>query len=221
MADAYRRSGRGGAGNFHSQKDLVDEASKPEPKVRSPCQSRVVPRNVTPASDLEAQKSQAQAQAQAQTPSADDAADVPTQTGPQVASTGESSGSNSGNSSSPSARPQAYTRSGRGGAGNMVDPAAIPQDPNPNPTATPSDATTQPQPARSGHSGRGGAGNWAAGGEAQTQEEGVYDAEQERKRREALDAHILQDIRDSLPQPPKIHYMHGPGRGRKPDLSPG
>ena len=38
--------------------------------------------------------------------------------------------------------------------------------------------------------------------------------------REALDAHILQDIRDSLPQPPKIHYMHGEGRGRKPDLVP-
>ncbi|KAI1374537.1 hypothetical protein F4677DRAFT_160370 [Hypoxylon crocopeplum] len=198
MADVYRRSGRGGAGNFYSQKD-IDEVTQAEPK------------------DLEAQKPQ---------PPDDyptDPADVP----PDVAPTTTSS--TGGGSSA-----QTYARTGRGGAGNFVDPTSAPSSSTAAPPTTTTTTTTSPSvpnsptsttpnpqpqqqqvpppPSRNMHSGRGGAGNWT------TTAEGVYDPEQERKRREALDAHILQDIRDSLPQPPKIHYMHGPGRGRKPDL---
>ncbi|KAI4865881.1 hypothetical protein F4820DRAFT_277723 [Hypoxylon rubiginosum] len=190
MADVYRRTGRGGAGNFYSQKD-VEEATKAADSSK----------------DLEAQK-------QHQQPPADeiptDPADPPSQH-----TTTTTSDSNNG----------AYARTGRGGAGNFVDPvtaaASSPSSPpaSPSSTATPAPATV----ARSGLSGRGGAGNWTTvPGEGEDGGGGgaVYDPEQERKRREALDAHILQDIRDSLPQPPRIHYMHGPGRGRKPDLSP-
>ncbi|KAI1402218.1 hypothetical protein F4819DRAFT_455447 [Hypoxylon fuscum] len=184
MADVYHRSGRGGAGNFYSQKD-IEEATKA----------------ATKSEDLEAQKP---APAD-DTPT--DPADPPSQTA--TASTGT------------------YARTGRGGAGNFVDPASVPTSTSPppppgSPTSS-ANASTKPQPpapARTGLSGRGGAGNWSAADQDAKGEGEVYDPEQERKRREALDAGILKDIRDSLPQPPKIHYMHGPGRGRKPDLMP-
>ncbi|KAI2624039.1 hypothetical protein GGS26DRAFT_593558 [Hypomontagnella submonticulosa] len=188
MADVYRRSGRGGAGNFYSQKE-IDETMKRKSE------------------DLEAQKSQ---QVPADEPPSDPA-DVPAQS-PQIASA-ISSGAGA------SAGVKTYARSGRGGAGNFVDPTNVVQGPaSPTPTSPTAGAPKQHQPSRSaGLSGRGGAGNWT---EQKGGEGAPYDAEQERKRREALDAHILQDIRDSLPQPPKIHYMHGEGRGRKPDLLP-
>lgn len=203
MADVYRRSGRGGAGNFYSQKD-VEEATRGKHE------------------DLEAQRPQ---------PLADDEplnnpADVSSQIAAPMISTNADNGSGNGT--------RVYSRSGRGGAGNFVDvPFSTSTDLTPNPTtptptvapssspsSSPNTSKTQSYtlpiqlPARSGLSGRGGAGNWVS-----TDPETAYDPEQERKRREALDAHILQDIRESLPQPPKIHYMHGPGRGRKPDLA--
>ncbi|KAI1213226.1 uncharacterized protein F4807DRAFT_410201 [Annulohypoxylon truncatum] len=193
MADVYRRSGRGGAGNFYSQKD-IEEATKGKPE------------------DLEAQKPQHLVDDEP----LNDPADVPAQAAPPIASTNTANGSGNGT--------RTYARSGRGGAGNFVDvPPSISATTDASTTSAPSSpgsststpnpqSSTQP-PARSGLSGRGGAGNWVT-----TDPETAYDPEQERKRREALDAHILQDIRESLPQPPKIHYMHGPGRGRKPDL---
>ncbi|KAI1458340.1 hypothetical protein F4805DRAFT_145993 [Annulohypoxylon moriforme] len=196
MADVYRRSGRGGAGNFYSQKD-IEEVTKGKSE------------------DLEAQKLQ-------HLPDDEplgDPADVPAQATPPVTNSTSGDGT------------RTYARSGRGGAGNFVDVPPSASSISPNPTATIDTSTvsapsspnssinaSHPQayaqpPARSGLSGRGGAGNWVS-----TDSDTAYDPEQERKRREALDAHILQDIRESLPQPPKIHYMHGPGRGRKPDL---
>ncbi|KAI1413697.1 hypothetical protein F5Y13DRAFT_160883 [Hypoxylon sp. FL1857] len=188
MADVYRRSGRGGAGNFYSQKDIEEVTKKAaaEPK------------------DLEAQNPHHLPDDEPPT----DPADVPPQTASQIASA-TSSG--------------AYARSGRGGAGNFVDPASILEGPTLPPSSTTTTAASRPQqppPAapRSGLSGRGGAGNWTS-----TEGEGkgeVYDPEQEHKRRAALDADILKGIRESLPQPPKIHYMHGPGRGRKPETLP-
>ncbi|KAI0122262.1 hypothetical protein F4814DRAFT_408119 [Daldinia grandis] len=191
MADTvYRRSGRGGAGNFYSQQD-IEEATKRKSE------------------DLEAQKSQPLADDEPLT----DPADGPAQpvAAPIVGPT--TSGA------------RTYVRSGRGGVGNFVD-VPSPSIATMAPTAGSTTHTSNPQdqsdsqspptsPRRGGAlSGRGGAGNWTSEhGEGEP-----YDQEQERKRREALDAHILEDIRDSLPQPPKIHYMHGPGRGRKPDL---
>ncbi|KAI1267422.1 hypothetical protein F5Y18DRAFT_337501 [Xylariaceae sp. FL1019] len=102
-----------------------------------------------------------------------------------------------------------YARSGRGGAGNFTSTSTLP---------TSSPATSSPAPqaapaARPAHTGRGGAGNWASG-----ESEGVQraKAEQEAKRKAALDAGIVQEIRDSLPPPPRIHHLHAPGRGRRP-----
>ncbi|KAI0841519.1 hypothetical protein F5Y06DRAFT_192485 [Hypoxylon sp. FL0890] len=177
MADVYRRSGRGGAGNFYSQKDIEEVTKK-----------------IAGSKDLEAQKPQHSPDDEPPT----DPADVPAQTAQQIASA-TSSGT--------------YARSGRGGAGNFVDPAIIPS------SIAAASGPQQPPPTapRSGLSGRGGAGNWTSTEESK---EEVYDPVQEHKRREALDAGILKDIRESLPQPPKIHYMHGPGRGRKPETLP-
>ncbi|KAI1144461.1 hypothetical protein F5Y05DRAFT_28051 [Hypoxylon sp. FL0543] len=197
MADIYRRSGRGGAGNFFSQKDIEAAATK----------------KAAGSQDLEAQNPQ-------HTPADDDEpptdpADVPAQTtARQIASAASSGG---------------YARTGRGGAGNFVDPASIPSSAaEATATAPPSSnpANNGPSPhqqlpvataPRSGLSGRGGAGNWE---ESKGEGEAFYDPAQEHKRREALDAGILQDIRESLPPPPRIHYMHGPGRGRKPETLP-
>ncbi|KAI1762486.1 hypothetical protein GGR53DRAFT_416027 [Hypoxylon sp. FL1150] len=188
MTDVYRRTGRGGAGNFYSQKDIAE---------------------VTKAADSDSSKD-----LEAQTrPPADEIPTDPADPSAHVASA--------------STQPGAYARTGRGGAGNFVDPATAVVAPTS--TSPPHTSPTAPAPAiatvaRSGLAGRGGAGNWTTvPGEGRGQgedDEGAYDPEQERKRREALDAHILKDIRDSLPQPPKIHYMHGPGRGRKPEPSP-
>ncbi|KAI1659556.1 hypothetical protein F4813DRAFT_336747 [Daldinia decipiens] len=192
MADTvYRRSGRGGAGNFYSQKDIEEATGRKS-------------------EDLEAQKSLPLADDEPLT----DPADGPAQhvAAPIVGST------------------TCGVRTGRGGAGNFVDVPLLSSSSSIATTAPTTTASTahasnpqdQPHPQspptsprRGGAlSGRGGAGNWTS----EHGESEPYDQEQERKRREALDAHILQDIRDSLPQPPKIHYMHGPGRGRKPDL---
>ncbi|OTA91551.1 hypothetical protein M434DRAFT_397077 [Hypoxylon sp. CO27-5] len=187
MADVYRRSGRGGAGNFYSQKD-IEEVTKKAAESKDP----------------EAQNPQHFPDDEPPT----DPADVPSQTASQFVSAASSG---------------TYARSGRGGAGNFVDPAGISEG-SALPTSSSTTTTAvsrphQPPPTnpRSGLSGRGGAGNWTSTEE--TKEE-VYDPEQEHKRREALDANILKDIRESLPQPPKIHYMHGPGRGRKPETLP-
>ncbi|KAI1808607.1 hypothetical protein F4811DRAFT_499993 [Daldinia bambusicola] len=178
MSDAvYRRSGRGGAGNFYSQKDIEEVAKRKS-------------------QDLEAQKPQPFADDEPLT----DPADGPAQPAATPAISSTSNGT------------RTYARAGRGGAGNFVDvPSSSVATVTPPSTSAAQDQAHIQQPR---HSGRGGAGNWTsehAGSEP-------HDQEEERKRREALDAHILEDIRDSLPQPPKIHYMHGPGRGRKPDL---
>ncbi|KAI1098984.1 hypothetical protein F4804DRAFT_100074 [Jackrogersella minutella] len=179
MADVYRRSGRGGAGNFYSQKE-IEEARTGK------------------AEDLEAQKSQ-------HLPDDEplpDPADVPAQP-----TTPSADGS------------RTYARSGRGGAGNFID-VPLSSTNTAAPSSPPGHQQPPPSTARNGHSGRGGAGNWTSPENEEGEGEGAYDPAQERRRREALDAHILEDIRESLPQPPKIHYMHGPGRGRKPDLLP-
>ncbi|KAL7627057.1 hypothetical protein AAE478_003833 [Parahypoxylon ruwenzoriense] len=194
----YARSGRGGAGNFYTRQEIAAATKK-----------------AAKHEDLEAQHGQP-------LPSDNDdnlttdPADAPLQRSTTTASTASSTGDT-----------KTYARSGRGGAGNFfVDSSMLPSPPSPS-----SPKPSPPRPPRTqirsaGLTGRGGAGNWTAtaqqqgedGGEGGEEEE--YDPEQERRRRAALDAHILEDIRDSLPQPPRIHYMHGPGRGRKPDMLP-
>ncbi|KAI0143538.1 hypothetical protein GGR57DRAFT_348757 [Xylariaceae sp. FL1272] len=163
MSDAMYRTGRGGAGNFYSQKDVVDAATKETTE------------------DIEAQKPISQ--------SRDDTGTTPSSSTPTSAT--------------------GYARSGRGGAGNFTSTSTLP-------TTSPatSSALKAAPAARPTHTGRGGAGNWASGESEEVQR---AKAEQEAKRKAALDAGIVQEIRDSLPPPPRIHHLHAPGRGRRPD----
>ncbi|KAI1340527.1 hypothetical protein F5Y15DRAFT_42149 [Xylariaceae sp. FL0016] len=182
MGDVYRRSGRGGAGNFYSSKD-IDEINRAK------------------ADDLEAQKP----------PPADD-----TPTDPASAPSLPSRTSSLTPAAKTTTDPPAYARSGRGGAGNFIDPLS----------AHPVSATSSslPKPSARPFSGRGGAGNFTPTGDAAkdgADGDKVYDPEQEAKRKQALDADIFRDVRENLPQPPKIHYMHGPGRGRKDEVTDG
>ncbi|CAJ2510004.1 Uu.00g059040.m01.CDS01 [Anthostomella pinea] len=205
MADVYRRSGRGGAGNFYSQKDIDDVVNRAGPEDDLEAQKASLPIDDTPTDP-------ADAPAPAPAP-------APTPTAPQ--------------SQPQSQTPYPYARSGRGGAGNFIDTTVLPplttgttnplsmHPVSPSPNSTPNSTTTSTStstptltaPARSVYSGRGGAGNWTSSGDSGE----VYDAEQERRRKQALDGDILRDIRENLPLPPRIHYTHGPGRGRRPE----
>ncbi|KAI0969212.1 hypothetical protein F4678DRAFT_167953 [Xylaria arbuscula] len=165
MGDAYLRTGRGGAGNFYSQKDVEDAAKRDRTE------------------DIEAQKPPGQQDSTSTAPS------------PQPQTT----------------TPGAYARSGRGGAGNFVTPSSSSSD-----QQQPPSPPVQQQPSSSAkHSGRGGAGNWADDGESE--EARLAKAEQEQRRKEALDAGIVQEIRDSLPLPRRTYHLHEPGRGRRSD----
>ncbi|KAI0907961.1 hypothetical protein F4823DRAFT_564292 [Ustulina deusta] len=174
MGDAYLRTGRGGAGNFYSQKDVEAVATKDGTE------------------DLEAQKLPAHQ---------DTAGTSPRTTPPASVATG------------------AYARSGRGGAGNFVVPSsALPSTASSPPSSPPPSKSAQPPPGPSSsrYSGRGGAGNWAA---ADGESEGARRAkdDQDQRRKAALDAGIVQEIRASLPQPPRTYHLHEPGRGRRPE----
>ncbi|KAI0128853.1 hypothetical protein BJ170DRAFT_682641 [Xylariales sp. AK1849] len=188
MADAYRKVGRGGAGNFYSQKD-IDEAAKP-----------------SGSTDLEAQKPAA-----ADEPPSDPA--EPPAEGPPSTST--STSTTGAASSTP-----VYSRTGRGGAGNFVDPltassANIQSHSKPHPATVHSVGNQSFAPGstergpRAGLSGRGGAGNWT-GDESQK----VFDEEQERKRKAALDAKVFDDVKAGLQEPGRAHTRVHPHRGR-------
>ncbi|KAI1854599.1 hypothetical protein JX266_000717 [Neoarthrinium moseri] len=197
MADAYRKVGRGGAGNFYSKQDIEQAAKSTSP------------------SDLEAQKP---------APPADEPPSDPAQPpapGP------------------PSSSTPAYARTGRGGAGNYVDsstaaaasagissqaqarPATVhttgnqsfaqPTTGSGNTTAGgPVFSTSTERPPRTGGglTGRGGAGNWTA-----DESQRVFDEEQDRKRREALDAKVFDDVRAGLQEPGRAHTRVHPHRG--------
>jgi hypothetical protein len=200
--DAYRKVGRGGAGNFYSQKD-IDEATKPS----------------NSASDLEAQRPGPPMGDE--TPS--DPADEPAP-GPPSTSTPAASSSSTGAGAGAGSSAPAYTRSGRGGAGNFVDPqtaaaAAASVFSNlsgvhPKPAtvqSTGNQSFTAQAPSR--YTGRGGAGNWGTGDEAQR----VVNEEQERKRKEALDAKVFDDVMAGLQEPGRAHtrvHPHGVGSSR-------
>ncbi|KAI1427027.1 hypothetical protein F5Y12DRAFT_712640 [Xylaria sp. FL1777] len=193
MGDAYLRTGRGGAGNFYSQKDVEDTVTKDR------------------AEDIEAQKP---------APQQDSTSTTPSTPPPTSAAAGGVGGV------------YMYARSGRGGAGNFIQPSS-PTHPISIPISTPILTSTSPPPpsksaqsppgpstGSSRYSGRGGAGNWA--GPESGESEGTQRAkeEQERRRKEALlDAGIAREIRASLPQqPPRTYHLHEPGRGRRPEV---
>lgn len=184
MADAYRKVGRGGAGNFYSKKD-VEEVTKSQ--TSDPEAQRPVPADEPPS----------------------DPAEAPA-TGPPIVDTGASS-------------TPAYARTGRGGAGNFVDPQTAssatiraPAQPHPATVHTTGNqslaGSTSSQPAPR-LSGRGGAGNYATG------EQRIIDGgEQERKRKEAIDNDIFADVRAGLQEPGRAHTRVSPhGRGGGPN----
>lgn len=200
MADAYRKVGRGGAGNFYSQKDIED-----------------VTKNAESSRDLEAQKP-----APADEPPSDPA-EPPSNQPPSAGA--------------PSSTP-VYARTGRGGAGNFVDPLTASSSnvrsgaqPHPatvhstgnqsfahssqssgQPTDPATSSSTGAQRAPPRLSGRGGAGNWSSG-----ESQGLVDEEQERKRREAIDKDIFADVKAGLREPGRAHTrVHPHGRGGGP-----
>ncbi|GKT53239.1 hypothetical protein ColTof4_13348 [Colletotrichum tofieldiae] len=153
MSDVYRKTGRGGSGNFYSKKDVEDvEKANPE--------------------DVEAQKTTNATAAAAQTTS-------PT---------------------SPTAG--GYARAGRGGAGNFHDASSLPSAKQQEEVAGKTRAAVSASLARSarGASGRGGAGNYGDGA-------GEATAEEEAKRKQALERKIIEDVEAGLPMPPRA-YQH-------------
>ncbi|KAI0876083.1 hypothetical protein GGS24DRAFT_514607 [Hypoxylon argillaceum] len=172
MGDAYLRTGRGGAGNLYSQKDIEDAAAKDRTE------------------DPEAQKR------------------------PQQDSNTTAS------STTTTTTTGALSRSGRGGAGNFAAAAPAPVSPPLTPTMPSLTGMVSPYASSSSsatgtkYSGRGGAGNWGDSSEGAQRAR----AEQDQRRKEALDAGIAREIRASLPQPPRTYHLHEPGRGRRPEV---
>ncbi|KAI0202221.1 hypothetical protein F4808DRAFT_83504 [Astrocystis sublimbata] len=174
MSDAYLRTGRGGAGNFYTQKDVADAVKKDT------------------AEDVEAQKAST-----SHLPLDDNSTSTTaSSTTPHTTATGT------------------YARSGRGGAGNFTSQSGLPTtSPGANTSAFPPSSTGIPKSPAPKHTGRGGAGNWSAGGESDSVR--LAREEQERRRQEALESGLEQEIR--LPQaPPRTYHTHAPGRGREP-----
>lgn len=95
-----------------------------------------------------------------------------------------------------------YTRAGRGGAGNFYDSTTLPDAKDREDAAekTRLAVNASINKPKAGHAGRGGAGNWAP---TTTEHD-----EGERKRREDLEAKILQDVELGLPMPPKTYQTH-------------
>lgn len=204
MTDAYRKVGRGGAGNFYSPKDVED--------VEKAAQARAD-------ADPEAQKA-------AVSPTA--AADEPPSDPAQHPSSTPSSSSTARHPYSTAS----YARTGRGGAGNFVDPVvaaaaqivtthAQPRPATVHTTGNQSFAASSSSAAArrdhpslttttttTGYSGRGGAGNWTA-----DDSQHAYEEEADRKRRAALDAKVVDAVTAGLPSPIRAHTRYNPHRG--------
>lgn len=101
-----------------------------------------------------------------------------------------------------------YFRSGRGGAGNFAEPptASDLQDRQDvvGRTKTAVSASQAGKP-RTGLVGRGGAGNWTDDGDGAT---GADEDEQEKARQQQIADQIAQDIDATLLAPPKTYHQH-------------
>lgn len=162
---AFRKVGRGGAGNFYSshQVDNADRVHAPSlPFPRDPDSQAL--------QDLEAQE--------------------------RSAAPPDAFSSSGGH---------AFARAGRGGAGNYVDPAQLPDaHEQEEAVAAAVSARRKQQHPRGGLAGRGGAGNWKPEDESGLDEEKKsWGEELERKAREMVDK--------GLKMPEKIHQSHHKG----------
>ncbi|KAF5501028.1 hypothetical protein CGCS363_v006638 [Colletotrichum siamense] len=97
----------------------------------------------------------------------------------------------------------AYARAGRGGAGNFYDHSSLPDTKQQEEAAGKTQAAVNASLARSarGATGRGGAGNYG-----DSTVPGSETAEDEVKRKEALEKKIIEDVEAGLPMPPKTYY---------------
>ena len=177
--DVFRRTGRGGAGNYISQKE-VEEAEKAQQANVSHVQLCRVLCKACPGgacSNIPRQDPESQ-RADASTTAAAMAA---------------------------ASQPPQYVRVGRGGAGNYSEPPTIADSHDRKDvvdrTAAAVSASQAGKP-RTGLTGRGGAGNWTYDGEKQDGPE-QDEAEQQR-----IADKIKHDIDASLPPPPKTYHQH-------------
>ncbi|OIW33250.1 hypothetical protein CONLIGDRAFT_640396 [Coniochaeta ligniaria NRRL 30616] len=104
----------------------------------------------------------------------------------------------------------AYSRAGRGGAGNFYDPKDTDEarrqekeDSRRTNAALSSAGTSKP---RTGLSGRGGVGNWS---DPSTTALTKQQEKEEQERREHLEAQILQDVDAGLAPPPAAYHYQG------------
>ena len=154
-SDVFRRVGRGGAGNFYSQKD-VEDAENARPK------------------DLEAQQ--------------------------QKTATSQHTTTQATSNSAP-----AYSRAGRGGAGNFYEAGTISesiereQEVQKTKAAVAASGNAR---SRGGLTGRGGMGNWA------DDSADVERVKEEEKKKEVIEAKILEDVEAGLKLPAKAYHQH-------------
>ncbi|KAI1369207.1 hypothetical protein F5Y08DRAFT_185061 [Xylaria arbuscula] len=200
--DAYLRTGRGGAGNFYSRKDVEDIAKKDATE------------------DIEAQKPPVEQDGNSTAPNttlqavsaSSAAAATPAGDGATYLRSGRGGAGNfattvhlpsTTTSTSTSASPPLSSHPSSASPGSKPLPSS-PSSSSPSYTGGPR------------YSGRGGAGNYYDSGLESSEAAQRAKEEQEARRKEALDAGLAQEIRASLPQQPKrTYHLHEPGRGRR------
>lgn len=195
MADVYKKVGRGGAGNFYSKKDAADVATN---KVRV---NEAIATTSTVLQSLQLQILMVIIQS-----------DLESQTQPTLTA-------DLTRAISASKPPPEYLHTGRGGAGNWVQPSELTAQGLAQvgpPDATSEASATSPSSASNAkigvsqrvlggakptyRGGRGGAGNYTDFAE----EERLKKEEEERVRRETEDR-ITRDVEAGLARPPRAY----------------
>lgn len=193
--DLFRRVGRGGAGNFLSHR----EAQQPEVRPFALWVAGPAPRRTETQQQDGHDKTQQPPLSLTVPDSQDIEAQRPANMPPidPASATGQSG--------------PVYRPAGRGGAGNFVGQASLTeahahhqQEKDEAERARVAVGASMSSKPKAGHTGRGGMGNWTEGAGA-SQTEG---AEDERRRVEALEAKILQDVEAGLKMPAPAYHQH-------------
>ncbi|KAK8126706.1 uncharacterized protein PG998_002465 [Apiospora kogelbergensis] len=201
--DAYKRAGRGGAGNYYSP-EQIKEATNGGAKGGE--------------QDLEAQKP-----AYDDPPPSDPATamkvlpPIPSSTGGGYARAGRGGAGNFVSAAEAEQHQRAearhtttLTRASSYGNAHAPQPYNHDASSHNQQSSSPSQGQQQPQQIR--YSGRGGAGNWTSDPAHQD-----YEQEQQRRRKAALDAKVFDDVSAGLAAPKKAYQPHPAGhvgRGR-------
>ncbi|KAH8815700.1 hypothetical protein F5884DRAFT_852166 [Xylogone sp. PMI_703] len=192
-SEPYRKAGRGGAGNYHSKKDIEDAQ-------RNANSNDAVPSPIT------ATVQSLWAQYMPAFPFLKDPEPSLPSTEPATTTTSQPS---SQSQSQPSHQPpqKEYLHTGRGGAGNWEyasqtsSSSSQPQPPTTSQTTTTTITTTTTTTTTTAtpplRSGRGGAGNYVL----DPADEEKSRRETEEKRRRAMEERILEDVEAGLARP--------------------